>query len=156
MISSQKKFQPNRCFLRPPQFPLKKNCSDYGVHGIQIDRLGLMVSKQKSVLKNMYRVPRYYQKMSKIGLPNQTSKIWHILADILGLVGYFSKPLFALKPWVQAGWFEYHVRKTSPFEAEDEHYPPIQDKASSWGWNLAWWGWRIIRKIIHYKRIKGI
>ena len=28
--------------------------------------------------------------------------------NILGLSAYFSKPIFALKPWVQAGWFEYH------------------------------------------------
>ena len=37
------------------------------------------------------------QKVSKIGLPNQTSKIWHFLADILRLVAYFSKPIFGLK-----------------------------------------------------------
>ena len=47
------------------------------------------------------------KKVSKIGLPNQTSKIWHILADISGLGEYSSKPSFALKPWVQAGRFEY-------------------------------------------------
>ena len=48
IISLQKNFQPNWSFLRPAEFPLKfgsdplkgkKNCSDYGVHGIQIDRL---------------------------------------------------------------------------------------------------------------------
>ena len=48
------------------------------------------------------------KKVSKIGLPNQTSKIWHILAHISGLGAYFSKPIFALKLWVQAGRFEYH------------------------------------------------
>ena len=48
------------------------------------------------------------KKVSKIGLPNQTTKIWHILADILGLGAYFSKPIFALKPWVRGGRFEYH------------------------------------------------
>ena len=47
-------------------------------------------------------------KVSKIGLPNQTSIIWHILDNISGLGAYFSKPIFALKPWVQAGRFEYH------------------------------------------------
>ena len=72
MISSQKNLQPNRSFLRPLQFPLKfgsdpfkgekQNCSDYGVHGIQIDRLGLTISTQKLVLKNIHRVPRYWQK----------------------------------------------------------------------------------------------
>ena len=60
----------------------KKNRSDCRVHGIQIDRLGFTVSTQKSVLKNMHRVPRNYQKIVQIGLPNQTTKIWHILADI--------------------------------------------------------------------------
>ena len=48
------------------------------------------------------------KKVSKIGLPNQTSKIWHILADVSELGAYFSKPIFALKPWVRAGRFEYH------------------------------------------------
>ena len=28
--------------------------------------------------------------------------------DILGLDTYFLKPIFALKPWVRAGRFEYH------------------------------------------------
>ena len=32
----------------------------------------------------------------------------HILADISGLGQYFLKPIFALKPWAQAGRFEYH------------------------------------------------
>ena len=72
MISSQKKFQPNRSFLRPPEFPPKfgsdpfkgekKHYFDYGVHGIQIDRLRLTISTQKSVLKNVHRVPRYRPK----------------------------------------------------------------------------------------------
>ena len=46
--------------------PLKgenKIHSDDIVHGIQIDRLKLTVSTQKSVLKIMHRVPRYYQKI---------------------------------------------------------------------------------------------
>ena len=47
MISSQKNFQANRSFLRPPKFPPKfgsdpfkgeKKCSDFGVHGIQSNR----------------------------------------------------------------------------------------------------------------------
>ena len=48
------------------------------------------------------------KKVSKISLPNQTTKIWHILTDISGLGAYFSKLIFALKPWVRAGQFEYH------------------------------------------------
>ena len=79
----------------------KKNRFDYTVHGIQIDRLELTVSTQKSVLKNMHRVSRYYQK----SVENQTSNIWYILADISGCGAYFSKPL---KPSVRAGQFEYH------------------------------------------------
>ena len=69
MISLQKKIQPNRSFLRPPEFPLKFGSdplkgkkifpSDYGVHGIQIDRLELTVSMQKSILKNMHWGLRY-------------------------------------------------------------------------------------------------
>ena len=43
----------------------KKNCSDYRVDGIQTDRLGLTVSTQKSVLKNMHQVPRYRPKCVK-------------------------------------------------------------------------------------------
>ena len=72
-----------------PLYNWKKKSSDYRLHGTQNDRLELTVSTQKSVLKNMYWVPRYYQKVSKIGLPNQTSKILHILADISGLGAYF-------------------------------------------------------------------
>ena len=48
------------------------------------------------------------KKLSKISLPIQTTKIWHILADSSGLGAYFSKPIFALRPWAQAGRFEYH------------------------------------------------
>ena len=32
----------------------------------------------------------------------------YIFANISGLGEYFSKPIFALKYWVQAGRFEYH------------------------------------------------
>ena len=35
----------------------------FRVHGIQIDQLGLTISTQKLVLKNMHRVPRNYQKI---------------------------------------------------------------------------------------------
>ena len=33
---------------------------------------------------------------------------WHILLNISGLSEYFSKAIFVLKPWAQAGYFEYH------------------------------------------------
>ena len=32
----------------------------------------------------------------------------HLMSNISGLEAYFSKPIFALEPWVQANWFEYH------------------------------------------------
>ena len=86
MISLQKKIQPYRSFLRPAEFPLnfgsdplkgkKKNCSDYGVHGIQIDRLRLTVSMQKSVLKNMHRVPRYRPKCVKFCWFGLDGRLW--------------------------------------------------------------------------------
>ena len=46
-------------------FRWEKNCADYRVHGIQIDRLGITVSTQKSVLKNMRRGQRYRTKCIK-------------------------------------------------------------------------------------------
>ena len=52
--------------IASPLFNSKKNCSVYKVHGTQNDRLGLGVSTQKSVLKNMERVPRYWPKRCKI------------------------------------------------------------------------------------------
>ena len=48
------------------------------------------------------------QNVPKFMLPNQTCIFWDILANISGPVAYFSKPIFALKPWAQAGHFEYH------------------------------------------------
>ena len=50
----------------------------------------------------------FCQNVSKFRSPNQICKILDILANILGPVAYFSKPIFALKPWAQAGCFEYH------------------------------------------------
>ena len=54
----------------------KKNCSDYGVHGIQIERLGLTVPTQKSVLKNMHRVPRYRPKCVKFCWFGLEGRFW--------------------------------------------------------------------------------
>ena len=36
------------------------------------------------------------------------SKISYVFPNISGPDAYFSKPIFALKPWAQAGRFEYH------------------------------------------------
>ena len=33
---------------------------------------------------------------------------WDVLLNISGPSAYVSKPIFALKPWIQAGRFEYH------------------------------------------------
>ena len=47
--------------------------SDYRVHGTQNDQLEPRVSTQISVLKNMHRVPRYWQihpKLCRFGLAN--------------------------------------------------------------------------------------
>ena len=63
---------------------------------------------QKWVFKKSTESQDIIKKVFKIGLPNQTTKIWHILADISGLNAYFSKPIFAVKPWVRARRFEYH------------------------------------------------
>ena len=51
------------------QDPLKssgKKSSDYGVHSIQNEWLGLTVSTQKLGLKNMHWFPRYWPKFLKI------------------------------------------------------------------------------------------
>ena len=42
-------------------------------------------------------------KCPKSAKVSKTTKIWRILADISGLDAYFSKPIFALKPWA------YHI-----------------------------------------------
>ena len=80
--------------------------------------IGFMVFKSTNSDSRFQRKNRFWRictesqdinkKMSKIGLPNQTTQICHIWADISGLGAYFSNPIFALGPWVQAGWFEYH------------------------------------------------
>ena len=52
--------------FQDPIISPKKNSSDYRVHGTQNDRLEPTVSTQKSVLKNMQRVLRYWPKHLKI------------------------------------------------------------------------------------------
>ena len=56
--------------FQSPFISPKKNSSDYRVHGTQNDRLESRVSTQKSVFKNMHRVPRYLAKRPK----NQVAK----------------------------------------------------------------------------------
>ena len=47
--------------FQDPFISPKKNSSDYRVYGTQNDRLEPRVSTQKSVLKNMHRVQRYWE-----------------------------------------------------------------------------------------------
>ena len=118
MISSQKKFQPNQSFLRPPEFPPKFGSDPFKGEKKIAQIMGFMVFKSTGLDSQFQRKNRFWKictesrditkKVSEIGLPNQTSKIWHILADISGLGAYFSKPIFALKPWDWARRFEYH------------------------------------------------
>ena len=82
--------------------------SDYRLHGTQNDQLEPTFSPQKSVLKYMHQVLRYWQKVSKFSCSSKTTKIGYLFANIFGPNAYFSKPIFALKPWAQAGHFEYH------------------------------------------------
>ena len=91
-----------------PLYNSKKIRSVYKVYGTQNDRLKLTVSTQKSVLKNMQRVPRYRPKYAKFCWFGLEGDFLHFFGNILGLGAYFFKPIFALKPWVQAGRFEYH------------------------------------------------
>ena len=59
--------------------------------------------------KNMYQVPRYQAKRPKNQVAKPNMHNFDVLANISGPGAYFSKPIFALKPWVQTGRFEYHT-----------------------------------------------
>ena len=45
--------------------------------------------------------------VSKFNFSSKMSKMSYLFANISGPDSYFSKPIFALKPWVQAGRFGY-------------------------------------------------
>ena len=49
------------------------------------------------------------QNVQNVSLPNQTCIFLDVLASILGPGAYFAKPIVVLKPWAQAGQFEYHA-----------------------------------------------
>ena len=67
-----------------------------------------MVSVQKSVLKICNRSQVIGQNTQIYpGLVWQPY-LWHIWLNISGPRAHFSKPIFSLKPWAQAGRFEYH------------------------------------------------
>ena len=78
------------------------------VYSIQINQLRLTVSMQKLVLKNMHRVQRYWQKCVKFCWFGLECWFLTVFGNKFGLGEYFSKPIFALKPWDWAGRFENH------------------------------------------------
>ena len=63
---------------------------------------------QNSVLKNMHRVRDIGKNVSNFAGLVWKANFVHFFANTLGLAAYFLNPIFALKPWVQAGRFEYH------------------------------------------------
>ena len=118
MINSQKKFQLNRSFWRPPQFPLKFGSDPFKCEKKKIPFMGFMVFKSTG-LDSQFQRKKWFSKICTesrdIGknVSNFAGLVWkadfgHVLADISGLGAHFSKPIFALKPWVQASRFEYH------------------------------------------------
>ena len=86
----------------PQNFPApfiseKKSCSDYRVHGIQIDGLNLTVSTQKLVLKNMHPVPRYRPKCVKFCWFGLEGRFWTVFWYYLGTRCIFFKPDFCVE-----------------------------------------------------------
>ena len=91
--------------------------------------MGFMVLKTTGLSSRFQRKNRFWkirigsrdidQNVAKFeGLVWQV-KFQHILLNISGSGAYFSKPIFALKPWAQAGRFEYnepYKRKTFYFD----------------------------------------
>ena len=77
-----------------------------------------MVVKTTGLNPGFQRKNRFYKiciesrdigkNVSKFSFSSKMSKISYIFANISGPDAYFSKPIFALKPWVQAGCFDYH------------------------------------------------
>ena len=65
----------------------KKICSVFRVHGTNLDRLGLTVSKQKSVLKKKHQFRRYCSKYVKKPI------YLHPLSDRSWLTAYFLNQL---------------------------------------------------------------
>ena len=80
--------------------------------------MGFMVFKSTGLDSRFQRKNRFWKICTgsrDIGqnMSNFAGLVWkadfgHFFGNILGLRTYFSKPIFALKPWVRAGWFEYH------------------------------------------------
>jgi len=118
MISLQKKFQPNRSFLRPPEFPLKFGSDPFKGEKKIVPIMGFMVFKSTGLDSRFQRKNRFWKlciESRDIGqnVSNFAGLVWkadfvHFFGNILGLGAYFLKPIFALRPWVRAGQFEYH------------------------------------------------
>ena len=92
-----------RCHLPCPLFSLNWLLTPVKVKNKIVPIMGFMVFKSTGFDSRFQP-----KKCPKSAFQTKTSKIWHILADILGLGAYFSNPIFSLKPWVQACRFEYH------------------------------------------------
>ena len=85
-------------------FPMRKwPIMDYEVHGIQIDRLGLTVSTQKLVLKNLQRVPRYRPKSAKFCWFGLEGQFWTLFGRYLGTRCIFFKTDFCVET-VSSSW----------------------------------------------------
>ena len=87
---------------------MKKKFLVFKVYGTQTTGLS-------SRAQHKNRFPKLCIEFWDIGqnVSNFAGLVWkanfgHFFDDILGLGAYFSKPIFALKSWVQAGRFEYH------------------------------------------------
>ena len=80
--------------------------------------IGFMVFKSTGSDSRLQRKNRFWKVCNEywdIGqnVSNFAGLVWNadfrqFFGNFLGLGAYFSKPIFALKPWVQAGRFEYH------------------------------------------------
>ena len=105
------------CFL-DALFSNLKICNSLYDSKFFVPFIGFMVLKMTGLSSRFQRKNRFLkictgsqdikQNVPKIRSPNQTCIILDVLANISGPGAYFSKPIFALKPWVQAGRFEYH------------------------------------------------
>ena len=83
--------------LTAPFRTKKKKSSDYRVHGIQNDRLELTVSTQKTVLKNMHRVLRYWSKCAKIQVAKPNLHILRRFGQYIRTQCIFFKTVFCVE-----------------------------------------------------------
>ena len=80
--------------------------------------MGFMVFKSTGLDSRFQRKKQFWKICTEsrdIGqnVSNFAGLVWkadfgHFFGNISGLGAYFSKSIFALKPWAQAGRFEYH------------------------------------------------